>query len=311
MGSLMKKKLKFSLSTLAIAISINSYADVLIGTDQNNVSVNVNTDDGRIGTFSVYNGTNTMIETFSSGKESTFIRTYSGNQLTLNNDGISLANSNNGVLTLSGVAAGTRATDAVNYSQLSNTVTQTNAITLASANTYTDTGLNTERNARVLADATLNTRMDAVDTARIDGDVATLASANTYTDTGLNTERNARVLADATLNTRMDAADTARIDGDVATLASANTYTDRRFNNIQTKYQAAVASSIAIASLPQPTQPGGSMASFALGQWESEQGYAVGVSGITENNKWVYKAAGTGNSRGNFGGGISVGFQWK
>jgi autotransporter adhesin len=263
----MKKKLKFSLSTLAIAISINSYADVLIGTDQNNVSVNVNTDDGRIGTFSVYNGTNTMIETFSSGKESTFIRTYSGNQLTLNNDGISLANSNNGVLTLSGVAAGTRATDAVNYSQLSNTVTQTNAITLA--------------------------------------------SANTYTDTGLNTERNARVLADATLNTRMDAADTARIDGDVATLASANTYTDRRFNNIQTKYQAAVASSIAIASLPQPTQPGGSMASFALGQWESEQGYAVGVSGITENNKWVYKAAGTGNSRGNFGGGISVGFQWK
>ncbi|WP_075040305.1 YadA-like family protein [Acinetobacter radioresistens] len=307
----MKKKLKFSLSTLAIAISINSYADVLIGTDQNNVSVNVNTDDGRIGTFSVYNGTNTMIETFSSGKESTFIRTYSGNQLTLNNDGVSLANSNNGVLTLSGVAAGTRATDAVNYSQLSNTVTQTNAITLASANTYTDTGLNTERNARVLADATLNTRMDAADTARIDGDVATLASANTYTDTGLNTERNARVLADAALNTRMDAADTARIDGDVATLASANTYTDRRFNNIQTKYQAAVASSIAIASLPQPTQPGGSMASFALGQWESEQGYAVGVSGITENNKWVYKAAGTGNSRGNFGGGISVGFQWK
>jgi len=307
----MKKKLKFSLSTLAIAISINSYADVLIGTDQNNVSVNVNTDDGRIGTFSVYNGTNTMIETFSSGKESTFIRTYSGNQLTLNNDGVSLANSNNGVLTLSGVAAGTRATDAVNYSQLSNTVTQTNAITLASANTYTDTGLNTERNARVLADATLNTRMDAADTARIDGDVATLASANTYTDTGLNTERNARVLADATLNTRMDAVDTARIDGDVATLASANTYTDCRFNNIQTKYQAAVASSIAIASLPQPTQPGGSMASFALGQWESEQGYAVGVSGITENNKWVYKAAGTGNSRGNFGGGISVGFQWK
>ncbi|MEQ1305780.1 hypothetical protein ABLU07_15315, partial [Acinetobacter radioresistens] len=86
--------------------------------------------------------------------------------------------------------------------------------------------MNTERNARVLADATLNTRMDAADTARIDGDVATLASANTYTDTGLNTERNARVLADAALNTRMDAADTARIDGDVATLASANTYTD-------------------------------------------------------------------------------------
>ena len=44
---------------------------------------------------------------------------------------------------------------------------------------------------------------------------------------------------------------------------------------------------------------------------DGETGYAVGVSGITENNKWIYKAAATGNSRGNFGGGIAVGFQWK
>ena len=72
-----------------------------------------------------------------------------------------------------------------------------------------------------------------------------------------------------------------------------------------------MASSIAIASLPQPTNAGYSMVSFSVGQWEKEQGYALGVSGVTENNKWVYKAAGTGNSRGDFGGGVSLGFQWK
>ena len=160
------------------------------------------------------------------------------------------------------------------------------AATLVSANTYTDQEVTTERNARIA------------------GDAATLVSANTYTDQEVTTERNARIAGDA-------AERNARIDGDAATLASANTYTDQRFNNIETKYQAAVASSIAIASLPQPTNAGHSMVSFSVGQWEKEQGYAVGVSGVTENNKWVYKAAGTGNSRGDFGGGISFGFQWK
>ncbi|TCB73852.1 YadA C-terminal domain-containing protein, partial [Acinetobacter sp. ANC 4173] len=175
------------------------------------------------------------------------------------------------------------------------------AATLASANTYTDQEVTTERNARIAGDAatlaSANTYTDQEVTternARIAGDAATLASANTYTDQEVTTERNARIA------------------GDAATLSSANAYTNQRFNNIETKYQAAVASSIAIASLPQPTNAGYSMVSFSVGQWEKEQGYAVGVSGVTENNKWVYKAAGTGNSRGDFGGGVSFGFQWK
>ena len=262
----------FKLSIIAIAISAPfAHADISLGSDADNVSVNVNTDDGNIGDFTVYNGTNSQIQTFRSGKLSTQITTGNGNQLTVNYSGVSLSNSSNGPITLSGVANGVNATDAVNVSQLNNL----SSTISTQANTYTDQEVTTERNARVA------------------GDAATLSSANTYTNQEVTTERNARVA------------------GDAATLSSANTYTDQRFNNLETKYQAAVASSIAIASLPQPTNAGYSMVSFSVGQWEKEQGYAVGVSGVTENNKWVYKAAGTGNSRGNFGGGISFGFQWK
>lgn len=104
--------------------------------------------------------------------------------------------------------------------------------------------------------------------------------------------------------------ETERKEGDRQTLASANAYTDQRVNKIEKHYKAAVASSIAIASLPQPTTAGKNMFSIGAGTWESEQGYALGVSGVTMDNKWVYKVAASGDSRGNFGGGASVGFQW-
>ena len=57
-----------------------------------------------------------------------------GNKLTISNSGVSLSNSSNGPITLSGVANGVNATDAVNVSQLNNL-----SITiLSSANTYTN-----------------------------------------------------------------------------------------------------------------------------------------------------------------------------
>ena len=102
------------------------------------------------------------------------------------------------------------------------------------------------------------------------------------------------------------------------TLNDAKAYTDSRVDalnrdmrNLEDRTYAAVASSIAIASLPQPTEAGMSMFSAGVGMWEGEQGYAFGMSGVTENNKYVYKAAVTFNSEGDFGAGAAVGWQWK
>lgn len=92
------------------------------------------------------------------------------------------------------------------------------------------------------------------------------------------------------------------------TLNQANAYTDSRVNalnrdmrKLEDRTYAAVASSIAIASLPQPTDAGYNMFSAGVGTWEGEQGYAFGLSGVTESNKYVYKVAVTTNSEGDFG----------
>ncbi|WP_228256437.1 YadA C-terminal domain-containing protein [Acinetobacter johnsonii] len=102
------------------------------------------------------------------------------------------------------------------------------------------------------------------------------------------------------------------------TLNQANAYTDSRVNalnrdmrKLEDRTYAAVASSIAIASLPQPTDAGYNMFSAGVGTWEGEQGYAFGLSGVTESNKYVYKVAVTTNSEGDFGAGAAIGWQWK
>ena len=102
------------------------------------------------------------------------------------------------------------------------------------------------------------------------------------------------------------------------TLSEAKSYTDsrvdelnRRVDHLEDGLYAAVASSIAIASLPQPTDAGYNMFSVGMGTWESEQGFAIGFSGVSENNKYVYKLAATTNTEGDFGAGASIGWQWK
>ena len=102
------------------------------------------------------------------------------------------------------------------------------------------------------------------------------------------------------------------------TLNQANAYTDSRVNalnrdmrKLEDRTYAAVASSIVIASLPQPTDAGYNMFSAGVGTWEGEQGYAFGLSGVTESNKYVYKVAVTTNSEGDFGAGAAIGWQWK
>ena len=106
--------------------------------------------------------------------------------------------------------------------------------------------------------------------------------------------------------------------GNAATLNSAKGYTDSRVNQLNQNFQefkqdtnAAIASSLAVAGLPQPIQAGNSLVTAAVGGWNGEQAFAIGVSGVTDNNKFIYKAAGTTNTQGDFGGSIGVGWNWK
>lgn len=93
---------------------------------------------------------------------------------------------------------------------------------------------------------------------------------------------------------------------------------DNRFNKFNKETKAGIASAIAIASLPQPTEKGYSMLSLGTGVWEGETSVALGASGVTNDKKllqksvnYVWKFASTTNSQSNWGGGGSVGVQWK
>ena len=79
---------------------------------------------------------------------------------------------------------------------------------------------------------------------------------------------------------------------------------------VENNAYAGVAQAMATAGLPQAYLPGKSMVAIAGGHYKGEQGYAVGVSSISDSGNWVFKATASGNTRGNVGGTIGAGYQW-
>ncbi|MGY0504312.1 YadA-like family protein [Luteimonas sp. e5] len=101
------------------------------------------------------------------------------------------------------------------------------------------------------------------------------------------------------------------------TLNEANAYTDARLidinNDIWTMrkdFRGATASAMAMAGLPQAYLPGKSMLAAGVGGYQGQYGIAVGLSGITENGKWVYKAQASGNTASDWGFSAGIGIQW-
>lgn len=85
---------------------------------------------------------------------------------------------------------------------------------------------------------------------------------------------------------------------------------DRNLRKVDDRASAGVASAMAVASLPQPSEAGRSMASFAAGSFNGESGMAVGISGVSEGGRWIYKFSGSTNTRGDGGVAVGAGIQW-
>ncbi|MNF03620.1 hypothetical protein D3C80_2029780 [compost metagenome] len=67
---------------------------------------------------------------------------------------------------------------------------------------------------------------------------------------------------------------------------------------------------MAMASLPQPYEPGASMAAVGVSGYRGQSALSVGVSRISDNGKWVTKLQGSADSQGEVGVGVGVGYQW-
>ncbi|QRE00188.1 hypothetical protein [Burkholderia phage BCSR5] len=73
---------------------------------------------------------------------------------------------------------------------------------------------------------------------------------------------------------------------------------------------AGIASAMAVASLPQPNRPGENMVALGTATYQGAQGFAIGISRVTSNDKWVIKGAVTTNTRGAFGAALGAGYKF-
>ena len=145
---------------------------------------------------------------------------------------------------------------------------------------------------------------DAVNVKQMkDSNAATLTSANAHADAGDATTLNQAKQHATQVGTQ--------------TLASAQKYTDSKiadlentFSRLDKSANAGIASALAIGNLPQPTGVGRNMLSIGTATHNGEQAIAVGVSGITTDNKYVLKGGFSTNTDNDVSSALSVGFQW-
>ena len=195
---------------------------------------------------------------------------------------------------ISGVAAGSEDTDAVNVSQLkAATAGVQNAVQYAA----NDKGL--------------------INLAGVDGTVITNLKAGDISANSTDAVNGAQLHAVTV--------DVSNLQNNVNTLSLGLGDVNGRVDQLENKFagfdkdtKAAISSALAVASLPQPTEKGATMLSVGSGFWDGETGFAVGASGVTEDkslfNKpvnYVWKFASTSNTRSDWGASTAVGVQWK
>ncbi|MBS9780225.1 MAG: YadA-like family protein [Moraxellaceae bacterium] len=80
--------------------------------------------------------------------------------------------------------------------------------------------------------------------------------------------------------------------------------------NNASRANAGIASAIATAGVPQGYIPGKSMLSGAAAYYDGESAVSIGLSKLSDNGKWIFKANGSADTQGKIGGSIGAGFHF-
>ncbi len=83
-----------------------------------------------------------------------------------------------------------------------------------------------------------------------------------------------------------------------------------KINDVDKDLRAGVAMAMAVGNLPQAYMPGKSIVGVSAGTYHGQGGFALGLSHATDNRQWVFKGAASVDTRGNFGGTLSAGYQF-
>lgn len=190
---------------------------------------------------------------------------------------------NNITRQITSVAAGTNDTDAVNVAQLK-------SLDGKVEKNKTDIATNKADIATNKTNIATNTANIAANTGKITANTANIA-ANTA-----NIQTNANNIA--AINTQL--AD----NNDSINELRGNV------NLLNKDLRGGVASAIAHASVPQSTKAGAIGVGVGTGFYGGQSAVSLGVSGVTPNENWVFKASVSTNSRGNYGVGAGALYQW-
>lgn len=100
-------------------------------------------------------------------------------------------------------------------------------------------------------------------------------------------------------------------------ISQSNSYTDNQIagvksdiNKMEKNANSGISSAIAVASLTQSIYAGQGMASVAVGTYQGQSSFALGISKVSDNGHWVVKGALTTNTQGQFGAGAGAGFHF-
>ena len=146
------------------------------------------------------------------------------------------------------------------------------------------------------------------DIATNKADIAT-NKTNIATNTG-NIATNTGNIATNTANIQTNANNIAAINTQLADNNDSINELRGNVNLLNKDLRGGVASAIAHASVPQSTKAGAIGVGVGTGFYGGQSAVSLGVSGVTANENWVFKASVSTNSRGNYGVGAGALYQW-
>ncbi|MBS7327259.1 MAG: YadA-like family protein [Oxalobacter sp.] len=239
---------------------------------------------------------------------------------------------------ITGVAAGTEDTDAVNVAQLKRVAENSGtAITFQGdvgddikkprevkvyGGITDESKLATEDNIGVVSDGKKNLKVRLAKNVNLGPDGSVTTGDTTINNNGMTikggpqvTKKNVDMAGNQVHNVAAGTADTDAVN--VSQLKDMSANYDQKINHLNGRIgevaqdaNAGIAMALAAASLPQVYLPGKSMMAVAGGTYRGEQGYAIGFSTISDDGKWIIKAHASGNSQGHYGAAVGAGYMW-
>ena len=270
-----------------------------LGFDKDHLIAHVNTDNGNIGDFVVRNSTNTNgeVDTFRSNKHYTTIKNSQGSSLTLDNNGVKLADAVGNGLTLDGIKNGSIAkesNEAVNGSQLFDTNQK-------SAQNAADIAKNTGDIAQNKKDIAKNTGDIAKNTTAIaDHEVRISNNTTAIADHDVRISNNTTAIAEHDVRISNNTANIVNLQSDVASIRS-------ELRDQKSEYRAGIASLAAMTNIP--AVPGKTFSfGMGVGNFKNETAFAAGANWNVNESVATKLSVGFESSNVTVGTGVSFGF---